>query len=186
MTVKEIIRDALYLLGRADVAEEYEKDCVADGEKKSVIKTLLYCFNAVQDELARAYFPLKTTETAQSINGEIKMTALSKKPVRVLDVTEANGVIDWRIFPDHISVACGQVTIEYEYCPDKKCESDDVVFGDSTVGANMVSYGMVAEYCLINGEIENANAWEEKYRREIDKALSSQKVKGRIPPRRWV
>lgn len=186
MTVKEIIRDALYLLGRVDVAEKYESDYVTDNEGQRVIKTLLYCFNAVQDELARAYFPLKKTEIAQSLNGEIKVSALSEKPIRVLNVLGANGTVDWRIFPDHISVKSGQVTVEYEYCPDKKSENEVVVFGDGAVGAVMVSYGMVAEYCLINGEIENANAWEEKYRREIDNALSSQKVKGRIPPRRWV
>jgi len=186
MTVKEIIRDALYLLGRVDVAEEYENGQTLDGEKSQVVKTLLYCFNAVQDELARAYFPLTKTEKANVIDGVINLTCLSEKPVRILSVYNGEYKTDWRVYPEYIKVKGDLVSVEYEYCPAKKGEEDSVSFGDVAVGPKMVAYGMSSEYCIINGEIESANTWESKYRQEIDKALLQKRVSGRIPPRRWV
>lgn len=186
MTVKEIICDALLLLGRSDVAEEYVQGNALDVEKQQAVKTLLYCFNAVADELARAYFPLKARESVKVSGGIISVFGLKQKPVRILSVESGGRNVEWNVYPEYIRVNADEVVVEYEYCPEEKEEKDDAIFGDVIVGARMVVYGMAAEYCLINGEIESANAWESKYRQEIDKALSSQKVRGRIPPRRWV
>lgn len=186
MTVKEIICDALLLLGRSDVVEEYSHGNAMDVEKRQAVKTLLYCFNAVADELARAYFPLKTRERVNVNDGKISVFGLERKPVRILSVESDGRKVNWRVYPEYIRVDANDVVVEYEYCPEEKSENDDAVFGDVIVGARTVVYGMASEYCLINGEIESANAWESKYRQEIDKALCSQKVRGRIPPRRWV
>ena len=45
---------------------------------------------------------------------------------------------------------------------------------------------MLDKHHLINGEVEASEAWEAKYRREIDRVQNKLPVCGQIPPRRWV
>ena len=50
MIVKDIIVSSLNLLGRRDLAETLENGVVTDAEGGETVITLLYWFNAVEDE----------------------------------------------------------------------------------------------------------------------------------------
>jgi hypothetical protein len=185
MTVKEIIKDAMRLVGREDAAEKayttYE-----DEETKRMEHTMLFCCNAVLDELARGYFPVKTTEKMTSDTGRFAFENFAKKPVKILKVKRGERKIGWHILPEYLQTDAGEVTVEYEYVPEKYEADDEFNYPDGEVGERLVCLGMAAEYQLICGEVESAGCWEERYRAEIDKLLSCHTVKERIPPRRWL
>jgi hypothetical protein len=185
MTVKEIIKDAMRLVGRADAAET----AYADGEDEEVKRlehTMLFCYNAVLDELARGYFPVKAEEKMTSDTGRYLFENFTKKPVRILKVKRGEKKIEWHILPEYLQTDAGEVTVEYEYVLDKSNGDGDFYYPDAEVGERLVTLGMAAEYQLICGEVESANCWEERYRAEIDRLLSCHTVKERIPPRRWL
>lgn len=185
MTVKEIINDAMRLIGRADAAEKSAAG-EEDGEVRRMQYTMLFCYNAVIDELARGYFPVKYGEQMVSTTGKYAFADFAYRPVKILRVTGGKGEIGWEIYPEYMAADCAAVTVEYEYVPDRQAEEDTFSYPDRGVGERLVSYGMAAEYQLICGEVESAEFWENKYRAEIDRALSRRTERRRVPPRRWL
>jgi hypothetical protein len=181
MTVKEILEDAMRLTGR----DELEGTSGEGGESK-VRYAMLFCLNAVIDELARGYFPIKKTEDLTSDTGRYDFSAFAERPVKIVKVTSNGRKIGWHICPEYIICDKQNITVEYEYVPDKLTEDDEFDYPDVQVSFRLVEYGIAAEYMLICGEIESAAMWEQKYRQEIDRLLSLRTVKERIPPRRWL
>lgn len=184
MTVNQLITRTLTLIGRSDAAEEGENATAADTLRMR--RTLLLCFNAVADELARGYFPLKTVQSMSSDDGRYMFAEFPLVPYRINAVTSGGKKVPWRLRPLCIECDCKQIEVEYEYVPDRKEASDEFDYPDTAVSDIMVQYGMAAEYMLICGDAEASSAWESKYRGEIDRQLSARPVRGRVPPRRWL
>jgi hypothetical protein len=185
MQVKNILIEAMRLVGRGDVGDLFENDQL-DDEGKRIKRTMLFSLNAVVDELARGYFPLKTKETLSSADGKFYFANFSKKPLKILKVFCGKIKVKWVLFAEYIEVNEHSITVEYEYAPDSINEGDDFVYPDFAVGERLLTFGMAAEYELINGEAESASVWESKYRTEIDRMLSLRPVNERVPLRRWI
>ena len=81
MTVKNVIASALTLLGRADVASALEGKYWQEWQE--LIDTLVYCFNAVEDELARKYIPLSTEEVKTSKDFKYYYSDFNCRPVKI-------------------------------------------------------------------------------------------------------
>lgn len=59
MFVSDVIKTALAFLDRQDAADMITSDTYSsDAEVSRLVTALLHCFNAVEDELARGFFPL--------------------------------------------------------------------------------------------------------------------------------
>lgn len=183
MTVKDLIAQTMRLIGRSDCAESIDNP---DDEIDRMKQVMLFCYNAVVDELARGYFPLKTEEEMESEVGEYSLENFAFTPLKILKVTDGKKPIKWRILSGHLGCAETKITVEYEYAPSKAGLLNVFSYPDYIVSDALVTYGMAAEYLLICGDIEGSSAWESKYRTEIDRLLSLQTVRGRIPPRRWL
>ncbi len=185
MKVKDVILSALSVLGRRDIAALLKAGGTLTAGDAEVVETLLYCFNATEDELARKYFPLVCTDTVISSNGEFNYTIFLHAPVKINKVIADGKEVEFELFPKFMRVDAKKITVEFEYAPAKKTIDGDSDFG-SEVGEYLLALGSVAEYCLINGETEAAEIWEEKYRRHIDGAQKRLPSGGTIPPRRWI
>ena len=70
MTIKDIAVCAFKLLGRSDIAVALSAGSELDNESAEKTEALVYCINAVEDELARYYFPAKWTEELRSADGK--------------------------------------------------------------------------------------------------------------------
>ncbi len=184
MTVNELINETLRLVGRADAADD--GDGATDKENMRIRQALLLCFNAVIDELARGYFPLITTENLVSEDGKYMFGDFSLTPYRILSVKSGGKKVRWLLRPQYIECDCGEIEVEYEYVPARKVATDKFEYPDPSVSVTLVEYGMASEYSLICGDAEGCAAWESRYRAELDRLLSVQPVRGRIPPRRWL
>ena len=81
MLVREVIASALILLGRAELASALASGAGAE-EEKDLTDTLLYCFNAVENEIARNYIPLVYREELLSKNNKFLYTSFSNTSMR--------------------------------------------------------------------------------------------------------
>lgn len=184
VTVNEMIIQTMRIIGRPDCAELMAG--TLNEETTRMKYTMLFCYNAVIDELARGYFPLKTREEMESDAGEYSLEDFSLTPIKIVRVTVDEKPVEWRILPGYLECEEKKITVEYEYAPAQSSFGNDFAYPDGLVSATLVQYGMAAEYMLICGDIQGSAAWESKYRAEIDRLLALQPVRGRIPPRRWL
>lgn len=186
MKVKNIISCALRLTGRSDAAETLETEAERTAEEEEAIKTMLYCFNAVENELARSYFPLINGESIEAVSGKVNFSDFSYSPVKITAVKCGGKPVQYSLKPQYIATDADSVWVEYWYVPAVKTIDDDSEYDGTEVGELLVAYGAASEYCLINGESSAAELWESKYRDAIDKSRRTHRRKRFIPPRRWV
>lgn len=184
MKVKQIVADAMQAVGRSDAAERYTGSA-ADGETARLAYTLLFCYNAVADELARCYFPVTASEELSSFNGKFAFSSFAHPPVKIMRVTVGGKPVDWKIVPGYLCADEKKIAVEYRYAPDKAAEEDEFCYPDGAVGEQIFVCGMAAEYFLICGEVESAQLWESRYRNEIDRRAPFRTC-ATVPPRRWV
>ncbi len=153
---------------------------------ESETETLLYCVNAVEDELARYYFPLKATENLSSQSGIYYFKNFAKRCIKVLSVTANGKKCGYEVFPEYLRADAEDITVEYWYSPQIKTIDGDSEYDGVKVSENLIAKGAASEFCLIRGEMSLAELWESKYRREIDLARKNGAAFGTLPPRRWV
>lgn len=183
MTVKDVIVCAARLLSRADIADALSSSDSPAGEQGETTAALLYCANAVEDELSRHYFPIVTSEFLNGAGGTYSFSKFSRAPVKILKVVADGKEMDFTVTATSLNADAPHITVTYECAAKKKKIADESEFG--ALSENLLALGVAAEYCLIQGEISLAEEFENRYRRAIDAALSKSRAR-RIPPRRWV
>ena len=67
MIVKDVLISALKILGRGELASALIQGSALSAEDNETVETLLYCFNATEDEVARNYVPLTSCEMFTSV-----------------------------------------------------------------------------------------------------------------------
>ena len=186
MQVKQLLADVMRMVGRPDAAEEWQSTAQLSGEAGRMQQAMLLCLNAVTDELARGYFPLRTSQKLLASDGGYAFSAFDHAPCRVLSVTCGGREQKWSYSPFGVLCDAPEALIEYEYVPEPFELTDEFSYPDAAVGIPLVCCGVAAEYMLIAGDTACAEMWESKYRAEIDRQLSRSASAGRIPPRRWL
>lgn len=185
MKVKDIMITALNYIDRGDISAALADGLTLSDEQSSVVKTMLFCCNAVENELARHYFPLENTQELISTTGNYAYTAFTYNPVRIIEVTQNGKPAAYTINPTGLRSDSGKITVRYKYVPSKKSIDGDSAFDGMRVDEALIAAGAASEYCLLNGEISLAELWESKYRIRIDRAMKNFTGLS-IPPRRWV
>lgn len=185
MKVKDIIIYACRLIGRDDVAAAFLSGETLTAEQSETVETLLYCQSAVEDELARFYFPLVREEQLASADGQYEFSSFALPPVKILSVKSGGAEVNYRLLTKGIKAEANQITVTYGYSPQKKNISDESEYS-APIGERLIAAGVAAEFCVINGEVKEAELWEGVYRREIDRAQKKCDRPAHIPPRRWV
>lgn len=155
-------------------------------EENDVIKTLLYCFNSVEDELARLYFPMEFKEVMSSETGEYPFEEFGRRPVKIISVTSEGKPVDFTVNATSLIAHSENVTITYNYAPLIRDIEGESAFSPVTANERLVAAGTASEYCLINGEAELAKTWESVYRGEIERLQNLKFAGKRLPPRRWL
>ena len=185
MKVKNVIASALRLIGRTEVVSVLSGLNYATAEEKELIDTLLYCFNAVEDELARKYIPLIAREEMLSPDTRFFYSTFQHNPVKIRKVTADGEIIKFEVFTSYMVANAKRIVTEYEYAPKQKTLDSVSDYGDE-VGEYLIALGIASEYSVINGESEMADRWEKKYRTQLDGIQRALPVCASIPPRRWI
>lgn len=186
MKIKDIVVRALLYSGRDDIAGIVESDGEHTAESADALKTMLYCYNAVEDELARNYFSLVTVEKMSASNGIYYFEDFLRNPVKIISVKSQGREIPYTVLPKSLLCNAANIEVKYEYSPEKGKIDGVCAFTDEQASIKMLAAGAAAEYCLINGEVSQAEALEKTYRQEIDGIRRSAYSSVKFPPRRWV
>lgn len=185
MSIRKILAVALRFVGREDLAADIDDGGEPYGEGGEAVKTLMYCINAVEDELARYYFPLECTEELSSEDNFFPFSSFSHTPVRILSVTCGGKRAEHTLTQTGVSAVAPKITVTYHYAPSENTVDGESAFGG--LGDGMITaLGAAAEYCLICGEASLAEVWETRYREAIDRAHSRIGRSPCVPPRRWI
>ena len=144
-----------------------EGDLDIDGED---INVWLKCYNLVEQELATDYFPILEVEKFFHVKDKIYYKDFSKKPYMLKGIQDFHGdSVNFRLAPEYINLIKnydgGTFFVKYYYIPDTK-----ELYSTCTYGAEYISilkYGVAAEYCLANGDFEQAKIYNDKYKERI-------------------
>ena len=186
MLVSDVIKTAFEFMGREDAAAAIADGTYAqDGELSRMAECALHCYNAVEDELARGFFPLVKEEELTAEGGRIYYSSFAGTPVKILAVISDKGQVGCRICPKYIEVKDGTYTVRYTCCPAKKQLDSPSDYSGYPVGERLMAYGVAAEFCLIYGNFEESECWENRYRDEIERLRPHEHPRD-IRARRWV
>lgn len=178
MLVKEIIEK---MLVRLDKVGDYDLDAeIIDTE----IYTMVKCVNMAIAEIATDYLPVRCLETVEPINGIIALDSLKNRLIKVVNIKVGDSEIKWKIYPEFIKVdSVNKCVIDYCFLPNQ-AELNGKVCLPAQVTSDLISYGALAEYCLINGRYEDSMIYDRRYKDSLREACRIKK-EIRIKARVW-
>lgn len=177
MKLKEVIEICLTYLGDEDPTISSSTKTTAK------IKLLVRCANMVIKEIASDYLPLTANKACTVKDGEVEYSTLDYRVKEVLSV-KSNGVeVEWSAKPSKLIVKSeGEVDIKYSYLP-TDVDLDDDCDVDVRVSPVCLAMGACAEYCVIEGNYEQAVMMNDKFMDSIAIACRNnreKKIKGRV------
>lgn len=190
MTVKEVLTGAAHCLGREDLLTllDGDEESLTEEEKKELY-ALLRAYNFVENETALDYCALKTEETVEVTENRIYYNVFSKKPVCIHKVYCGGALARFSTLSAFIRLPDGwqgEARVVFDYLPSTKTNvEEESEFTETGVSARLLSYGVAAQYCLVNGETGSAALWDKKYRDAL-RAANLFKGTMSVRSRRWV
>ncbi len=168
MQVREVIKESAELLG-VELTDEN-------------LEYWLNAYNNVENELAIDYFPLKSVDNVLITENKVKYGDLQRKAWRIMSVHDCdNHELKYKLYPTYMAFSKKDngknCFVRYCYVPQEKTidgisEFDEGVFKDT------LKYGVCAEYCLLQGDYEQASFWTKRYKKEINMYWFKWKSKG--------
>ncbi len=184
MKISEIVKTSATLLAREDVVE-YLTTLSSDGVSKNTLETvdvLTRLTNLVIRELAEGLISMKKTVKVGG-RSAISFTELGIEPLSVIAVYDSNGnKLDFTLSTYGLSASLGLIyQIEYSYLPENYGLTDTVGTFEKNVTTIMLSYGVLAEFCLTEARFDEAVMWNDRYVNAINGLLRPKngRIKGR-------
>lgn len=173
MKIKEIVKLSALLLGREDIVKYIDEGESAQTGKdtSSAVERLTALTNLVISELSTSFVPITTKEFVQAIDGKIYFNKFNKTPLKIVAVFDANdNKIDFEQYPEYI-LSRNAYSVLYEYLPEQKTIEQDCPYEERIVPSRVLSYGVASEFCITEGEFEQAVMWHKRYVQSIENIL---------------
>lgn len=176
MKVKEVLKSASVMIGREDVAKYLEDDSVEVGVNTlPTVNVLVSLLNLVVGELAGTFIPMIKREKVKAVGGKIYYAALSERCVKVVGTYLLDGSqTDYDFTPEFMRVYADEILVEYEYIPPNYDLAGDIGYTEKEITASTLAYGLCAEYCISQGDFDQAVMWHERY---VDSISCHRKLK---------
>ena len=183
MLVQEVIALAAETLGRTDLAEAL---AALEGEPEGDLKSLLRCYNLIENEVALDFFPLKATERFSPEEKKISYARFAFAPVHILKVTDASDMpMSFTVMPTHLVVpTAGEAEVTYAYAPPEKSLKDETAFSDK-ISARLLAFGVASEFCITNRQFSEGAMWGRRYRDALRAAGIYRRTLS-VRSRRWI
>lgn len=149
------------------------------------IDTMVKCVNMTVSEIATDYMPIRCVESVAAVNGVIVLDTLLNRLIKVISVKANGGDVKWRIYPEFIKIEdCvnSKCDIDYCYLPEQ-VSLDGNVNLPAQITPELMTFGALAEYCLIGGRYEDSMIYDRRYKESLKEACRNKKeirVKARI------
>lgn len=167
-----IVRDVI-----AEVAKIAENDSLyqkiknntgnADEYVKDKIEVLLGCYKFVVRDVALNYY-----EFVKKMEVPVDSVALSgfvDPIIKIVAVTDKQGnKLQYKQDYDQITVESCPFVLHYKTIPNVQYVTENFVYEGTEIGVNVIIYGMLAEYMLMQNRVDEALNWESKYRLALD------------------
>ncbi|MBQ9716070.1 MAG: hypothetical protein IJV77_06655 [Clostridia bacterium] len=150
------------------------------------LRLLVRCANLVIKEVACEYIPLLHKQKITASDGKIPYSAFEKLLLEIRSIKDEKGQdVSFFTLPDHVAIQDGSFEVSYTYIPTDKGFFDDLDFCGTKASDRIFAYGTAAEYCLINGNYDEALMWERRYKDALLVA-TRKNTEVVLPRRRWV
>jgi len=123
------------------------------------------CANLVLGYIATNHRECVATQTFHVTNGKIKYNRFNKNFLGVKSVKIDGRVVAHTLYMDYIATPNGVVTVEYRYVPVFKNDNQKIVI--EGISEQCMVYGVLTEYAVICGMLNEAKVWAEKYETEL-------------------
>lgn len=155
-------------------------------ESGEVEKTLLRCANNCLDEITSEYIPLKAEKTVTSTDKSVSYSLLGDTVYDVLKITDSSGrEVEFSLMPSRIKVARdGTFNVQF-LTRSPTLGIDDDVPVCLRVTPRIISYGIIAEYLLVNGFYSEAITYDTRFKDALKRSQSGLGEK-RVKGRRWL
>lgn len=184
MKLKDVICVSASLLHLDDVVDVLEDKVVDNQYTSPIIECLTNLCNLVTGELSSSYIPLVRADEVRVINNKISMTALQKRPTKIINVYDINGnPVQYTSDATTIYVNINNARVQYNYVAEKYKLSDDVGFTEQEISKVVLAYGVCAEYCLTERRFEEAVMWHQRFVDGVKQRVVPKNVK--TSARRW-
>ena len=189
MLAKNVIKNVATYLNLTNLLNSVflDGDNQPTKQDEAEINTLLSCLNLVINQVATEYINLKNKIKISSISGKIYYSALSSNVVvDVLTVTKNGSPVRFEVCADHIKTVSGDLEVEFVYQP-SSCSSvlSNIDFENFKINERVLSYGVVAEYCFLNGNYDDAAIWDNRFKNSLSN-LNRARREIKIKQRLWI
>jgi hypothetical protein len=140
---------------------------------------LVRCYNLVEQELATDYFPLLEVEKFFHVEDKIYYKDFSRNAYMIKGIQDFRGdKVNYILRSEYLELQknynSGTFFVKYYYIPEEKELHSYCTYVAEYI--SILKYGIAAEYCLVNGDFEQAKIYSDKYKEQI-KLKGPKKIK---------
>jgi len=185
MTVREIIKLVCEFVGEKEISIKFRDSQALTAKEKEKVDIMLNCFNLVNQEIASDYIPYMTKEEILVENSILNFQDLQRVPIHIYEVRSRFGFnLKFKLYPEYLEIFGKAKTIVYSYLPSDVSDLEAEVFLANGLSARVLAYGIASEFLLVEGLSEDAEIWEDRFKRSLF-MLSRRKGEHIMPRRRW-
>lgn len=182
LSVLKIITHASKLLGDKEMIENI-KNKNYDNENIDVLMTAV---NMLNNQIAANYIDIVESVKVSASRGVIPYYEISTKNIlQIKSVTTIDGIdVPFETRSNSICLPNGDYEIKYSYFPNDVL-INDVIDYYTNISERIFAQGVVGEYLFLKGDIEEASAWDKRFKQNLFCALRPRRGIT-MPKRRWV
>ena len=138
-----------------------------DQKVKSKVNSLLDCYNSVIRSIALNYYEyIKSVEVPVET---VTIATLDTPLLRLISIKDKQGKnLKYKIENGEIIVEKCPFILSYRAFPKEQSLDETYMFEKTPIGVNVVIYGTLAEYMLMQNRIDEAQNWDNKFRQSLD------------------
>lgn len=153
------------------------------GLQETNFSILRRCANLVLANIATNYRDCEASQIFDVTDGKIEYKAFNKTFLRAKNVRANGADAHYSLFIDFLGVPNGRVEVIYFYVPAYPDDLNYEIFIPNLCEQTFI-YGVITEYALISGSVNEALSWNEKF--EAGLFGTSEKNKNlKIAAARW-
>ena len=164
MKIRDIVRNSALILGKSDVIEYLDRATDIGVDTLETVNLLTNLCTLVIDELSATYIPLIRKETVTFGNGKHALNQFRDKVVKVIAVYDMSGEkVDFSLDAYYVWANVSKCIVEYQYAPKNYGLDDNIGYEEKDISVSALAYGVVAEYCITQGQFEQAVMHHKRY-----------------------
>lgn len=185
MLVKNILKNTSKILGMIEVAEYLESmDSELYDNVSEDINNMLLAVNMTNNNIASNYIDLVGKVSVNNDYNILPFSMISDKDIiEIKSVYSGGKKIDFKVVPEGLKTARGNIEILYSYFP-SEVGINDVIDYYTKLNALTFAQGVAGEFLFLKGDIDNAYVWDKKFKQSLINLIRSKKNLV-MPAKRW-